>query len=283
LQVLVVDPSVGVQAPEKGGATSKVYPYPSEYLALASCEDVPLKWRELHTIAAYTYARPGELRVLEWSDVDLEDQQLHITKDWDYQNACNKTPKTDEMRHPPIEPSLLPLLRRMRERAKGKGLVVPLLSQVNEDDLGEITRRHFAAAECRRPRLYKRSKCERHIVFRSWRDAGITWAIVRGDDIVKVQRRAGHKRLETTMRYVVEAENRGATFGTPFPRLPASLLESSKSASKLTAPAWKIAASQSNLGAREGSRTLKSSISQVGDAARFSSLGFDLPRVLRED
>ena len=47
---------------------------------------------------------------------------------------------------------------------------------------------------------------------RSWRDAGITWSIVRGDDVVKVQRRAGHKLIGTTMRYIVEAENRGATF-----------------------------------------------------------------------
>jgi hypothetical protein len=53
------------------------------------------------------------------------------------------------------------------------------------------------------------------------------------------------------MRYVVEAENRGATFGTPFRCLPAPLVVSSKSASKLTVPAWKIAASQSNLGARD--------------------------------
>lgn len=32
---------------------------------------------------------------------------------------------------------------------------------------------------------------------------------MRGDDVVKVQRRAGHKLIATTMRYIVEAENRG--------------------------------------------------------------------------
>lgn len=55
-------------------------------------------------------------------------------------------------------------------------------------------------------------------------NAGITWAIVRGDDVVKVQRRAGHRLIATTMRYIVEAENAGAAFGVPFPPLPASLV-----------------------------------------------------------
>jgi len=66
----------------------------------------------------------------------------------------------------------------------------------------------------------------------AWRDAGITWSIIRGDDIVKVQRRAGHKLIATTQRYIVEAENRGATFGTPFPPLPDRLVSASKLSSK---------------------------------------------------
>jgi hypothetical protein len=40
----------------------------------------------------------------------------------------------------------------------------------------------------------------------------------------KAQRRAGHKLISTTMLYVVEVENRGATFGQPFPPLPEVLL-----------------------------------------------------------
>jgi hypothetical protein len=35
----------------------------------------------------------------------------------------------------------------------------------------------------------------------------------------------GHKLIGTTQHYIVEAENRGATFGTPFPPLPACLLD----------------------------------------------------------
>ena len=93
-------------------------------------------------------------------------------------------------------------------------------------------RRHFDLAQCHRPRLTASSNAELGLRFRSWRDAGIMWAILRGDGIEKVQRRAGHKLISTTQRYIVEAENRGASFGVPFPELPACLLESSKLASK---------------------------------------------------
>jgi hypothetical protein len=224
LRVIESDPTNGVQPPERGANKGKVYPYPGELLAVAACEDVPLAWRELHVIAAYTFMRPGELQVLEWSDVDLADRKIRVTKAWDYKNDRTKGTKTGETREIPIEPNLLPLLERMRERAKGNGLVAPQLAATNPDKLAILTRAHFAKAGCIRARLTAKSAAERHLVFRSWRDAGITWSIVRGDDVVRVQRRAGHRLIATTMRYVVEAENTGATFGVPFPQLPDCLL-----------------------------------------------------------
>ncbi len=223
LQVRNDNPASGVQPPERGGEKSKVYPYPSEFLAVASCEDIPLAWREIHAIAVFTFLRPGELWVLNWNDVDLGDERIDVTKAWDFKSTKIKPTKTGETRSIPIETNLLPLLRRMHDAAGGQGLVVPLLSQSNPDKLAIITRAHFELANCKRPRLLRQSKSERHVVFRSWRDAGCTWSIVRGDDVVKVQRRAGHRIIATTMRYVVEAENRGATFGTPFPVLPTAL------------------------------------------------------------
>ncbi|HEY3819657.1 MAG TPA: tyrosine-type recombinase/integrase [Polyangiaceae bacterium] len=225
LRVRDDNPALGVQPPETGHPRTKVYPYPSEFAAVAACETISLAWREIHAIAAYTYLRPGELWVLSWDDVDLDDRCISVTKAWDFKNRRIKSTKTGETRSLPIEPHLLPLLERMRGAADGKGLVVPTLSKTNPDKLAIVTRKHFELAKCKRPRLLRQSNSERHVVFRSWRDAGITWSIVRGDDVVRVQRRAGHRLIATTMRYVVEAENRGASFGVPFPVLPACLLD----------------------------------------------------------
>ncbi len=241
LRVIETDPTNGVQPPERGADKTKCYPYPSEALAVFQCELVPLEWRELHAVCAYTFARPGELRVLDWSDVDLADRKIRITKAWDYDAEKVKPTKTYESREIPIEPTLLPLLERMRKRAGGVGRVVPVLETANANKVAIIMRRHFELAGCVRARLTARSNAELRLRFRSWRDAGITWSIVRGDDVVKVQRRAGHKLIATTMRYVVEAENRGATFGTPFAPLPACLGSSSKPASKLAWPIQQVA------------------------------------------
>ena len=224
LRLLTSNPALGVRPPERGAPKTKVYPYPAEFLAVARCAAIPLPWRELHAIAAYTYARPGELQVLEWSDVDLKDRKIGITRAWDYKNDRIKSTKTGEARTIPIEPHLVPLLARMRLRAGGKGLVVPALAGADDNKLAIIMRQHFALAKCERPRLIASSAAELRLRFRSWRDAGITWAIVRGDDLVKVQRRAGHRLIATTMRYIVEAENAGAAFGIPFPPLPAALV-----------------------------------------------------------
>lgn len=76
--------------------------------------------------------------VLEWSDVDLDDHTIRVTKAWDFKNKRTKGTKTHETRSVPIEPNLLPLLRRMHERAGGKGLVVPVLSGTNPDEIDPI-------------------------------------------------------------------------------------------------------------------------------------------------
>lgn len=34
----------------------------------------------------YTGMRPGEIRVLTWSDIDFKNKQIHIIKSWDYDN-----------------------------------------------------------------------------------------------------------------------------------------------------------------------------------------------------
>jgi len=60
--------------------------------------------------------------------------------------------------------------------------------------------------------------------FRSWRDTGITWLALKGVDVAKIQRRAGHDEISTTLGYVKMAEDLTGSIGEPFPLLPASLV-----------------------------------------------------------
>ena len=67
-----------------------------------------------------------------------------------------------------------------------------------------------------------------HVGFRSWRDTGITWLALAGVDVAKIQRRAGHDDIATTIGYVKAAEDVSGSIGAPFPPLPACLVSPGK-------------------------------------------------------
>jgi integrase len=73
------NPADGISGPDTGATKAKTYLWPSEFLTLASCERVPVRWRRLFAIAVYTYARTGEQAALDWTtDVDLDHGTIHI-------------------------------------------------------------------------------------------------------------------------------------------------------------------------------------------------------------
>ena len=53
---------------------------------------------------------------------------------------------------------------------------------------------------------------------------GSPWLAMAGVDVAKMQRRAGHDSIETTMGYVKTTEDLSGNAGTPFAELPASLI-----------------------------------------------------------
>jgi hypothetical protein len=115
----------------------------------------------------------------------------------------------------------VPLLKVMKEAAKGTGRVAPRMRA----KLAPFLRRCLIAAEVTRPALFTNTKTMKHLTFYDLRATGITWLALRGDRFQVIQRRAGHTSYATTDQYVREAENlSGTSFGVPFPPLPKSLL-----------------------------------------------------------
>jgi hypothetical protein len=82
------------------------------------------------------------------------------------------------------------------------------------------------AAGVAREELFTSDTTRRALRFHDLRATGTTWLALRGDDPLKIQARAGHRDLATTMVYIRSAEvlGAGANIGTPFPPLPSSLL-----------------------------------------------------------
>jgi integrase len=85
LRVRDDNPAIGVPPPrrpagmkKKALTKQKRILRPNEFLALVSQETLSLAWREAYAVLGYTYMRPGEVRVLEWSDVDLTNNFIHV-------------------------------------------------------------------------------------------------------------------------------------------------------------------------------------------------------------
>ncbi len=225
LRVREDNPCAGVLPPEDGDSRRRTFVYPVEASALFACRSIPLPWRETYAVACYLYLRPGELRALTCGDVDLAGSVVHVTKAWDERTREIKAPKTrNGVRDVPIHPNLVPLLRRLVRGRQPGDVLLPIVSQRSEFERAKTTRAHLAEAGVTRPRLYENTATTMHVGFRSWRDTGVTWLALAGVDVAKMQRRAGHDHVTTTIGYVKAAEDVTGSIGEPFPPLPACLV-----------------------------------------------------------
>lgn len=243
LRVREDNPANGVHAPDRGADKSKVYLYPAELSALVTCRDVPKRWRRMFAITTYLYARAGEVNALTWADVDLDHGVVHIHASVNRRTGALSTTKTEKTRRVPIDPALLPLLHAMHEEASdalegrreereariAKLRVSPI--EGTDRKLSRQLQRCLVLADVKRADLFANDASRKPITFHDLRATGITWCAVRGDDPLRIKQRAGHSSFSTTEGYIREAENlREANFGTPFPALPAELLEPSDEA-----------------------------------------------------
>ncbi len=221
LRVRRDDPTRDVAPPDRGIVKAKQFLYPSEFLQLVSCEEVPLPWRRAVVLSVYLLLRQSELQALAWDDLDLEHGVAHVHRSVDRADrTADKTTKTETARRLAIEPTLMPLLRTMHERA-GR----PKSGRVLADlppwyDLAKGLRAYLALAGVSRPELLARGPTRRWITFHDLRATGITWMAVRGDDPLKIRQRAGHQHVATTEKYIRLAEDVRVGFGQPFPEVP---------------------------------------------------------------
>ncbi len=226
LRVRSDNPTTGVLPPERGDGRRRTFLYPVEVAQLLACPDVPRQWREVYAVAVYTYLRPGELVELRFSDVDLEAGVLHITRSFDWTTKEAKPPKTSNgIRTVPIPSSLLPLLRARAKGAPREALVLPELLKTGEFTMATRLREHLRLAGVDRAQLSADNATHMPVNFRSCRDTGITWLALAGVDVARMQRRAGHDDITTTLGYVKLAEDFGGLLGTPFEELPSGLLD----------------------------------------------------------
>ena len=165
LRVLADNPAEGIAGPDRGAKKGKVYLYPSEFLALVSCERVPLRWRRLFALAVYTYPRGGELEALRLEDIDLAHFVIHIHRAIDRSDdGEEKETKTGNPRRIPVERPLVPLLRVMMREAEEEG-EVRLLRMPPVCDLSSRLRQYLEWAGVMRAELFANDRSRKQVTF----------------------------------------------------------------------------------------------------------------------
>jgi integrase len=226
LRVRADNPAAGVQPPDKGRARAKSFLYPSEAAALAARASNPgedLDELALFVVNAYTGLRIGELAALDLADIDLAHDDIHVHRAYDAKAKVIRETKTEAgNRHVPIEPAIKPVIAALVARRGGTGLLFPAVPA--QRDAAKHLRAMLERAGVTRAALFTSDRTRKNLTVHDLRATAITWWAVRGDDAVKIQRRAGHEDFNTTLGYIREAENRRAGFGSPFPPVPPELL-----------------------------------------------------------
>lgn len=214
------DPTTGVLAPLKTRARKKTFLHPAEFRQLLACDYIPIAWRETYAIAAYLYLRPGELRALTWEHVNFAARVVSVVMAYDEEAGATKPTKTERgQREVPIPAELVPLLERLRGDRPATDPVAPLLAEIVETGHGRravLLRKHLRLAGVDRPRLLADTATTMAVNFRSLRDSGITWEALAGTPVDRIQARAGHEHIATTIGYCKAVEDLRGKFGTPF-------------------------------------------------------------------
>jgi len=219
------NPCIGLRPPRDGAGKRRHWLRPSEVSTYFACETITLPWKHAVAIGLYLHLRPGELEELRVKDVDLDVGEVSISRAVDGDGKL-KSPKTAEgIRTITIPPTLLPLLRKLvTDACKDRNrLLAPLLSEVADNKRAKIFRAQLEDAGVKRAALFEETATHEPLDFRSLRDTGITWRFLAQHRAEVVQREAGHEKIDTTLGYAKEVENRQGRFGEPFPALPFAL------------------------------------------------------------
>ena len=186
-------PVLGVKVPKIRNARERFLTAKEAEDLIAAAEK--LSNRDMHdciVLSLYTGLRLGELRRMEWPDVDMTHAMLTV-RDEAHRKPGGKVPLNDT--------ALAIFKARRRVRKEGNvGLVFPPI-------LGQFTRCNLTHAF--RDLVdslgfndgLKPDDRARRIVFHSLRHTFASWLAIGGTDIYRIQRLMRHKTITMTMRY----------------------------------------------------------------------------------
>ena len=163
---------------------------------LSAAEDSGEMVLVLYAAAVFTGMRAGELAGLRWDDVSFNDRLITVHRSY------SGPTKAEDVRYVPILDALLPILRGWRLRhpgklvfANGAGGMLGRSARLFQEVL------HRVLDQAGFPRLERKGKLRRYVVFHDLRHTFASMWMAKGGDLFKLQKILGHKSVQMTLRY----------------------------------------------------------------------------------
>lgn len=156
---------------------------------LFAAQDTEHRFYPIWAFALMTGMRSGEMYALKWSDINLEADNISVTKAWNSKNGFTST-KTGETRVIPISPDLKRLLVDLKLKSNAREFVLPHLTEWTRGNQALVTRDFCDSIGVT------------SIKFHDLRATFITNLLAQGVPLVTVMAVVGHRKMSTTDVYL---------------------------------------------------------------------------------
>jgi integrase len=158
-------------------------------------------WYPIWVMALLTGMRNGELHALLWTDVELENRKILVTKSYHSKRKVVKTTKSGNWRTVPISDELFQLLSELKAKSQNREHVLPRFWKWNNGVQAEVLRAFCIGIGIR------------SIRFHALRACFATQLLANDIAPARVMKICGWAELKTMQRYIRMAgiDERGAT------------------------------------------------------------------------
>lgn len=140
-------------------------------------------------MALFTGMRSGELYALRWTDVDLDNAKISVSKSWSSKNGVTST-KNQKSRVVPISDELMEYLRELKLQSGDQDHVLPHPAEWTRGGAAKVTKE------------FCKSIGITEIKFHDLRATFITNLLSQGTSIARVMSIVGHSDMDTTNVYL---------------------------------------------------------------------------------
>ena len=168
---------------------------------------LPDEWKPVMAALVYTGLRWGELKGLHWTDIDFDNELIHVRRSWEHVEKRFKSTKTNEVRSVPMNATIQALMKSMRDaKSDFPGEPPNLRYTVPVPDSGLVFHSNTNGILSERFRdvfnaAVSVAGIRRNVRVHDLRHTYASWLVIDGVPLEKIKGLLGHANMATTERY----------------------------------------------------------------------------------